>query len=1120
MDMVLSIVLALAVAAQAGVLTTSHQIHDITLSSPVVHHVAPAVLHTSSSSSYKYRAPAAKVLTAPIVHHAPIAVAHHSIPIVHSSPVLMSHDWLTDNFIMKNTFAYREVTALLVAVTIIPYILVFSNGLTTRGVNSTSNDIDLETLSLFGVTPEFAEQFRLNLLKAIELEEKENVTNCVKNSEVSLVDFIKEVTQEQVELDLQLEEVTKKKMGTKKMTKMLDQQRQDRERLGTLNPSRIIQSTVNFFPPGQRMMAQMIVDSLIGYVPPENRTTRPRPSGPRDYSTSLPINESCFHKRGNGSVLEKTMQQTLHPQTQGGPVSIHKLLSEAEATTPPIAVHEDDEVDIEKRLTTTLKPANSSKTEYKVKVKSELIVNKKPVVPFSCGIYRLNALNLRAPKMAWFSNITPRLMPSASKYRRPNLPSILADKAAVAASHHPTFPWHNNPRLPKLSIPTPAKPVTMPSFAKCIPGTKRTTVSRMESSTCFPIIPSQSGYHTVSMVKEQTMEPSHQPPAGMYINPYPYLLSPMGYSPINMMGMMAPQHNYSMSDGSGDHHNQTFYPHQGRCYEPPCPKGIFFQQNPNCMMPDAGAYMNATTMAYPQSPYATQSMPNFGPPVAYTNNLPHVGGGGYHHSFSMPNCNMTQSSHPKHGNSSSSSINSSCCPSGGVLPPEPQEMQGILHPVNSVSMPDICMGPPEMFPRADAPQPCNSVPTIWPDSLPTKIPTNPRVTHSPIQPGTNEELDDIIDERICNGNGCCSQCKCCQTKNHRHHNRKRSPSKKFSPRRAIKHNNSNNNNNKPVVVAVHDCFPSDSSESEGSDVMMESPRKSCFNYSNSNNNAVIRKRKPRIDTILHKTKPRGDSEEVFDELSDLSPDEVRLYTCEYLTELLSSDDWENCYNALQTMVRMARHRPKTLLNYLGPILWFAFKHLTSPKSALCRAAIVTFRELFQSIGSALDNDLEKLTEKLVIKSLAPNKFIREECDRALEAMVRHCSLLKVLTAMEIVSKKPHVRAACQRISKMTKQFVEVATVDTCLKSMYAEKLLPMLFSFMTEANNETRTAAKEALAMLMNHLQFENAVTKFVTFDRNCTEVFKKLDKMRGRNRSNRMVLGGSRAKPLLHYRK
>ncbi|ODM92931.1 hypothetical protein Ocin01_13752 [Orchesella cincta] len=133
MKAVLSIVLALAVAAQAGVLTTSHQIHDITLSSPVVHHVAPAVLHTSSS---------------------------------------LPTNWLTDNFIMKNTFAYREVTALLVAVTIIPYILVFSNGLTTRGVNSTSNDIDLETLSLFGVTPEFAEQFRLNLLKAIELEEK------------------------------------------------------------------------------------------------------------------------------------------------------------------------------------------------------------------------------------------------------------------------------------------------------------------------------------------------------------------------------------------------------------------------------------------------------------------------------------------------------------------------------------------------------------------------------------------------------------------------------------------------------------------------------------------------------------------------------------------------------------------------------------------------------------------------------------------------------------------------------------------------------------------------------------------------------------------------------------
>lgn len=46
--------------------------------------------------------------------------------------------------------------------------------------------------------------------------------------------------------------------------------------------------------------------------------------------------------------------------------------------------------------------------------------------------------------------------------------------------------------------------------------------------------------------------------------------------------------------------------------------------------------------------------------------------------------------------------------------------------------------------------------------------------------------------------------------------------------------------------------------------------------------------------------------------------------------------------------------------------------------------------------------------------------------------------------------------------------------------------------------------------MLMNHLQFEAAVLRHVTFDRNSTEVFKKLDKMRGRcNNHNYTSAGG-----------
>lgn len=178
--------------------------------------------------------------------------------------------------------------------------------------------------------------------------------------------------------------------------------------LGTLNPSRIIQSTVNFFPPSQRMQAQMIVDSLIGYVPPENGTLRPTSNRPRTTPISLLPNETLMvitmtgensaaieaktkevvitkdaeNMTNNASVALRGEAEQENSGAKGesnanlptttttvsrDTSNVYKLLSQA--TPLPLPVHEDDEVDLEKRLITTQRPGNSTKPEYKVKSK-------------------------------------------------------------------------------------------------------------------------------------------------------------------------------------------------------------------------------------------------------------------------------------------------------------------------------------------------------------------------------------------------------------------------------------------------------------------------------------------------------------------------------------------------------------------------------------------------------------------------------------------------------------------------------------------------------------------------------------------------------------------------------
>ncbi|CAL8139798.1 unnamed protein product [Orchesella dallaii] len=146
------------------------------------------------------------------------------------------------------------------------------------------------------------------------------------------------------------------------------------------------------------MQAQMIVDSLIGYVPPDNRTT-PTSLALNETVMSIPITienrtviEAKTNEKGNAKDAENivmvnattadgigsgnsqamTMLQVVEKATSPKPIApedliiVHELLTE---TVSLPAVHEDDEIDLEERHTTTLRPRNSTKSEYKIKDK-------------------------------------------------------------------------------------------------------------------------------------------------------------------------------------------------------------------------------------------------------------------------------------------------------------------------------------------------------------------------------------------------------------------------------------------------------------------------------------------------------------------------------------------------------------------------------------------------------------------------------------------------------------------------------------------------------------------------------------------------------------------------------
>ncbi len=85
---------------------------------------------------------------------------------------------------------------------------------------------------------------------------------------------------------------------------------------------------------------------------------------------------------------------------------------------------------------------------------------------------------------------------------------------------------------------------------------------------------------------------------------------------------------------------------------------------------------------------------------------------------------------------------------------------------------------------------------------------------------------------------------------------------------------------------------------------------------------------------------------------------------------------------------------------------------------VCRAAAHTLAELFMQLRRNMESDLEKVAVPLILKTGDTNKFLREDCHVALDAMVENLSASKVVavvTSEVMLHKNPTVRGTVSRL---------------------------------------------------------------------------------------------------------
>ncbi|KAG6758845.1 hypothetical protein POTOM_035307 [Populus tomentosa] len=133
-----------------------------------------------------------------------------------------------------------------------------------------------------------------------------------------------------------------------------------------------------------------------------------------------------------------------------------------------------------------------------------------------------------------------------------------------------------------------------------------------------------------------------------------------------------------------------------------------------------------------------------------------------------------------------------------------------------------------------------------------------------------------------------------------------------------------------------------------------------------------------------------------------------------LVEELDSKDWTRVCESLNNVRRFALYHSLLLLPILEKVMLMVVKAMKNPRSALCKTSIMASSDIFkvfgdQSLDSA-NNAFDNLLLQLLLKASQDKRFVCEEADKALNAMVKSMTPLPLLNKL-----RPYVRHINPRI---------------------------------------------------------------------------------------------------------
>ncbi|XAR51851.1 hypothetical protein NMG60_11006613 [Bertholletia excelsa] len=208
----------------------------------------------------------------------------------------------------------------------------------------------------------------------------------------------------------------------------------------------------------------------------------------------------------------------------------------------------------------------------------------------------------------------------------------------------------------------------------------------------------------------------------------------------------------------------------------------------------------------------------------------------------------------------------------------------------------------------------------------------------------------------------------------------------------------------------------------------------------------------------------GNSEVEYIESENLNDVEDVDENIKTLLAGLDSKDWVLVCEALNNVRRLSIFHKEAMLSLVENVIPLIVKSLKSPRSAVCKTAIMTSADIFSAYNDHIIDSLDPLLVQLLLKSSQDKRFVCEAAERALISMTTWISPILLLPKLQpyLKNRNPRIRAKasmcfCRSVPRLGMEGIKAYGIDT---------LIQIAASQLSDQLPESREAARTLLLEL------------------------------------------------------